>query len=94
MKQTILFAGILVVVLGFVSFASAQTDISRIQKEGRTPQDEKYTNLESDELQSKGNKTGSDKMTRQRSSGERQAPRRKESQLCRQIYNIYSSINF
>jgi DNA-directed RNA polymerase beta' subunit len=95
MKLTIIFAGILVMVFGFVSLTSAQAKISRIKKEQRIRQDEKPTNLElEDKLQSKENKTNANKMAKKVSSGDKQIGHRKESQICRQICNIYSSIDF
>jgi hypothetical protein len=97
MKRTVIFAGILVMFLGFITLASAQTKTVRIKKEHRIRKDEKnekYFNLESDKSQSNGNKKNTDKTSGNIASDQKQIPHRKENQLCRQIYNIYSAIGF
>jgi hypothetical protein len=97
MKRTVVLTSIFVLVFGFTSLACAQTKNVRIKKENHPHKDkksEKQNNPESDRIQSEENKTNTSKTNEKIVPNTKQTTPRRESQLCRQIYNIYSAIGF
>jgi hypothetical protein len=97
MKRTVVLISIFVLVFGFTSLAFAQNKTVRIKKENPLRKDrksEKQNNPEFDRIQSEENKTNTDKTNEKIVPNANQSPPRRESQLCRQIFNIYSAIGF